>query len=471
MSREGRVTLDEFSLDGASKPAPATGVSRPICVVVLGTRPEAIKLIPVLRELRSRSLIRTIVVNTGQHRDMVRPVFDSAGIEIDFDLCCGEAGITLARLTQRIITGVDDVITDLRGGTERRTRPRLFSAGVGATPHDYPALMLVHGDTTTAFAAATVAMSNQLPVVHIEAGLRSGDRRQPFPEEFNRHLVAQIAALHFAPTSLSAQALVREGVDLRTIFVSGNTSVDAVLWATRNHLSYDNPSLSRVEQHQGPVIVGTAHRRENWGRGIQGIAEGLRMIAIERPDCLVVFSMHPNPMVRAQVLDVLAGLDNVLLVDHLDYLDFARLLDRADLAISDSGGIQEEAPSLGTPMLVTRAVSERTEGIDSGSLVLVGTDPNVIASTALELLTDNVLYEEMRRRANPFGDGNAAHRIAGALENLIFGTELPSQFSSGFDRVTTLRNAGFSLSEVRAGIGSVPQTQPQPVVSLRKQVK
>lgn len=426
-------------------------------MVVFGTRPEAIKMVPVVQALAKRPEFNTIVVNTGQHRDMVQPVLDVAGIEVDYDLECGGHGLTLAQITTRIIGALDGVLTELRGGPERRNQPRLFAAIGKENVGQYPALMLVHGDTTTAFAAATTGMSNRLPVVHVEAGLRSGNLHQPYPEEFNRQLIGRIAALNIAPTVLAKQSLVREGVDIRTIYVSGNTGVDAILWAVAQNIPYSNPDLAVVDVHRGPVVVATAHRRENWGAGIIGICRGLKAIAKARPDALIVVPMHLNPTVRTTIREQLGELDNVLLTEPLEYLDFARLLKRADIAISDSGGVQEEAPSLGTPVLVTRAVSERPEGVDAGMLALVGTDPLAISDLALKLLSDRVTYEQMVSANNPFGDGHAAERIAGALANLVYGMPVPDPFGPGFDRVTTLRNAGFDLAEVKASIGFIDQ--------------
>ncbi len=422
------------------------------CLIVVGTRPEAIKMVPVIRAIEQSQRINVILVNTGQHQDLVEPVLKAAGITADYTLGVGRPGISLAELTQEVIGGVDAVLTELRGGPERRTQPRLFS-GIGRSAGHYPSLILVHGDTTTALAAGMAGFSSRLPVVHVEAGLRSGNRRVPFPEEMNRQLLSRLAALHLAPTIDAAQTLVREGIDMRTIFVTGNTGVDAVLWAAELASPYSEPRLARVDSHDGPVIVATAHRRESWGRGIAGIARGLRTIAEQRPDSLTLLPLHPNPTVRDVLVAELSGLDNVLLTDPLDYLDFARMLRRADLAITDSGGIQEESPSLGTPVLVTREVSERGEGIAAGLIELVGTGSDDISSTALGILADHERYKAMTSAENPFGDGLAARRIARLLEHLVFGTPMPAAFGDTFDRVAALQNAGFDVSEVNATIG------------------
>ncbi|MCB0915688.1 MAG: UDP-N-acetylglucosamine 2-epimerase (non-hydrolyzing) [Actinobacteria bacterium] len=418
------------------------------CLFVLGTRPEAIKLVPLVQAME-RSRIVPLIVDTGQHPDMVPKILDLAGVAPDFQLNVASPGASIIRTSEKLMAGLEDVLDTLRGGPERRAAPRLFS-GVGSKAGRYPAMVVVQGDTVSAQIGAQVAAMNRLLVVHVEAGLRTGDRWNPFPEEINRLVIGQLASLHLPPTWMSAQALVREGFDVRQMLVTGNTGVDAILWAAGLDLPWPDPRLDRLDTHEGQVVAATMHRRENWGGGITRIAEGLATIAAARPDVLVVLPMHPNPKVRESIEPVLGGLDNVILVEPLEYPAFAKLLKRADLAISDSGGVQEEAPSLGTPVLVTRESSERMEGVTEGVLELVGTDPMRISSVALRLLDDPSELAAMTSRANPFGDGHASERIVSALEYLVFGGTPPVAFGSPFDRLRVLTEAGYSSAEVRA---------------------
>lgn len=415
------------------------------CLVVLGTRPDTIKLFPVIKALQ-KSHIRPIVVNTGQHRDMVDPVLEMAGLKEDYDLDVSHPGQTINTLTRNVINGFDDLLNTLRGGPERRANPRLFSAAGSTSP--YPAATLVHGDTTTGLAAALASAGAKVPVMHVEAGLRTGDMHSPFPEELNRQLIARIAAFHFAPTALNSQNLIREGIDSRRIFVSGNTGLDALMYAAQLDQPWDDTQLNRVDNHYGPIITVTAHRRENWGAGLRGIAEGVATVANTRRDALVIVSMHPNPLVREQLTPALSALPNVIMTEPLEYAQFARLLSLSTLVISDSGGVQEEAPTLGTPVLVTRETSERPEGVDSGTLKLVGTDAKKISHTALHLLEDKTDYDTMKNSLNPFGDGHAADRIVEAMENLIFDYPAPLPFGSGYDRRRILEAAGYAPTQV-----------------------
>lgn len=415
------------------------------CMVILGTRPEAVKLFPVIRALQG-SWVKPYVVNTGQHADMVRPVLDMAGVTIDANLELAREGQTINTMVRDIVGGVDGLLDRLRGGPERRASPRLF--GGAGTSSPYPAAVMVHGDTTTALAGALAAAGVKIPVLHVEAGLRTGDAHSPFPEELNRQLIARIAAFHFAPITANEMNLVREGLDERRIFVSGNTGLDALRFAAGLEVPWTDPRVARVDDHEGAVIVATAHRRENWGEGLQGIAAGLATIAERRPDALIVVPMHPNPRVREQLSPGLADRPNVILTDAMDYAEFAHLLQVATLAISDSGGVQEEAPAVGTPVLVTRSASERMEGVAAGTLKLVGTDPDLIAGTTLELLNDPAEYQAMVDAVNPFGDGHASERIVAAIEHMIFNTPSPQPFGPGFDRREVLAAAGYSRSEV-----------------------
>jgi UDP-N-acetylglucosamine 2-epimerase (non-hydrolysing) len=307
----------------------------------------------------------------------------------------------------------------------------------------HPALVMVHGDTSSAMAAALAAFHMRIPVMHVEAGLRTGGNNlMPFPEELNRQVISTIAAMHFAPTSENLGNLVRENVPVEQIFVTGNTGIDALHWSSQMKVNFANPDLQALVDSDRRIIVVTAHRRENWGDGLRGIAAGIKRLAERHPEVGFVLPVHPNPRVREVLIDGLQNLDNVLLTDPLGYATFSRLLGRAHLVITDSGGIQEEAPSLGKPVLVTRETTERTEGLAAGTLRLVGTNPQVIFDEANRLLENEAAYAEMAAAENPYGDGHAAQRIVAALEHLLLGTEPPTQFGTGYSRAAVAIAAG-----------------------------
>lgn len=413
-------------------------------VVVIGTRPEAIKMFPVIQALNRSDVIRPYVVLTGQHEDMVRPVLEMAGVQVDADLEVGPQIRGLNGLVPAVMRKFDDLLASLRlGRPERRTRPRMFNKA-GNEDDPYPAATLVHGDTSSALGTALASAGVRLPVIHVESGLRTGDRLSPFPEEMNRQILGRIATLHLAPTASNLQNLIQEGVDIRDILITGNTGLDALRFAAGLAAPWPDERLEVLDRIDGPVIAVTAHRRENWGAGIRGIAEGVAGIARARIDCVVVWPMHPNPAVRAELIPIASDIPNVLLVEPMEYAPFARLLARATLALTDSGGIQEEAQAVHTPVLVTRANSERPEGIDAGFLRLVGSDPIRIMSVALDLLSDSKALAAMQNARNPFGDGHAAERIRWGLEHLITGAPSPVPFSSGFSRRHILESAGYS---------------------------
>lgn len=418
------------------------------CLIVIGTRPEAIKLVPILLALRSSTLIEPFVVTTGQHRDLVDPVLALAGVTPDADLAIGQPGQTINDVCVATIKGIDQLLVDFRGGPERRSRPRMGTSA-NVTHRQFPGFVVVHGDTTSAFAAGLASIQARLPVIHLEAGLRTGNRNSPFPEELNRTLLSCIASLHLSPTSENRDSLVAEGIDPDTIFVTGNTGVDALRWASSLDLPWPDPRLEGLDDGREVVVV-TAHRRENWGVGLQGIAEGVRRVAVARPDVTFVLPMHPNPRVRDYLQPPLEVLPNVILTDALDYVTFARLLKIAKLAITDSGGIQEEGPSVGTPVLVTRDTTERAEGVIAGTLKMVGTNPDVIAAEALTLLNDSEAYARMQGAVNPFGDGFAAERIVRAFEHLIFNSPAPQQFGAAFNREAVLKDAGYAFESNEA---------------------
>ena len=359
---------------------------------VFGTRPEAIKMFPVVQALRTRSAIDARVCVTAQHREMLDQVLNIAQITPDIDLDVMTPNQTLDALLARLVTGLGEV----------------FDA-------DRPDRVLVHGDTLTTMAATLAAYFRRIPVGHVEAGLRSGNIYHPWPEEVNRKVAGAVADLHFAPTETAAAALRAENVPAERIHVTGNTVIDALL-ATKARID-ESPSLAAgldqlVERFAGKRIVAvTSHRRENFGDGMRAIAEAIAAIAA-RPDVAVIFPVHPNPQVRSAMEPLLAALSNVALIDPLDYPHFVRLLAEADLVLTDSGGVQEEAPSLGKPVLVMRETTERPEGISAGTAKLVGTDKDRIVTEIFSLLDDSEAYLAMARAHNPFGDGLAAQRIA-----------------------------------------------------------
>jgi UDP-N-acetylglucosamine 2-epimerase (non-hydrolysing) len=365
-------------------------------LVVFGTRPEAIKLFPVIHALRSDPLFDVKVCATAQHREMLDQVLDIAGIKPDYDLDLMRPNQSLTDITARIIGGVGSVID--------RSRPDR---------------VMVQGDTTTAMAAALSAFYRKLPVDHVEAGLRSGDIYSPWPEELNRKIVGSIASLHFAPTQRAADALIREGLARERIFITGNTVIDALL-DTKSRVekfAWIHNAISPYPEACGSrrVILVTSHRRENFDGGIQRIVAALQRLA-QRSDCFILFPVHPNPNVAAPVRSALGGLPNIRLVAPLEYLPFVRALSLCHLVLTDSGGIQEEAPALGKPVLVMRDTTERPEGVEAGTAILVGTDPDRIVEEAIRLLADQDHYEGMSRAHNPFGDGKASLRIRDILK-------------------------------------------------------
>ncbi|WP_067681871.1 non-hydrolyzing UDP-N-acetylglucosamine 2-epimerase [Tsuneonella dongtanensis] len=373
-----------------------SATTRPIKVLqVFGTRPEAIKLFPLVHALDGDSRFEGRVCVSGQHRGMLDQVLDIAGVVPHHDLDLMQPDQTLDGLTANLLTGIGKVLDAER-----------------------PDWVVVQGDTATAMAGALAAYYRKIPVAHVEAGLRSGDIHHPWPEEVNRKIVGSFAALHLAPTETAAAALRRENVDPTTIHVTGNTVIDALHWVIAR--IEREPTLASglaglEARFAGKRIIGmTTHRRENFGEGMEAIASAVRRLAA-RDDVAVIFPVHLNPNVRAVMNDRLAGLDNVALIDPLDYPHFARLLDICTLMLSDSGGVQEEAPALGKPVLVMRETTERPEGVEAGTAQLVGTDPDRIVAEATRLLDDPAAYEAMARAHNPFGDGRATGRIVELL--------------------------------------------------------
>ena len=364
-------------------------------LTVFGTRPEAIKLFPLVHALAADARFVSRVCVTGQHRGMLDQVLAIAGIVPDRDLDLMQPNQPLDALTAALLTGLGRVIDEER-----------------------PDWVVVQGDTATAMAGAIAAYYRKAPLAHVEAGLRSGDIHQPWPEEVNRRVIGAIAALHCAPTETAVAALRREGVDLGRVYLTGNTVIDALQWVTARIAA--QPALAsglaelEIRFATKRIIAVTSHRRENLGEGMQGIVEAVCRLAA-RPDVAVIFPLHRNPAVRGVMSAGLSGLDNVALLDPLDYAHFARLLDICHLVLTDSGGVQEEAPALGKPTLVMRETTERPEGVAAGSVRLVGTDSNRIVSEAARLLDDAAAYAAMAQAHNPFGDGRAAARIVELL--------------------------------------------------------
>lgn len=365
-------------------------------LVVFGTRPEAIKLFPVIYALRKGTGFEVRTCVTAQHRQMLDQVLDVVGIQPDYDLDLMKPDQNLTEMTAQIIGGVGKVIDACK-----------------------PDRIMVQGDTTTAMAAALSAFYRKIPVDHVEAGLRSGDLYSPWPEELNRKVISSIASLHFAPTQRAAEALTRENLPRERIFVTGNTVIDALL-DTKERIEkhgwvHDALDGSLVDAgNNRRVILVTSHRRENFDGGIHRIVSALKLLAA-RQDCLILFPVHPNPNVREPVRAALGKHPRIRLLPPLDYVPFVRVLSRCHFVLTDSGGVQEEAPALGKPVLVMRDTTERPEGLDAGTAMLVGTDPDRILREAVRLLDDASHYERMSRAHNPFGDGKASLRIRDIL--------------------------------------------------------
>jgi UDP-N-acetylglucosamine 2-epimerase (non-hydrolysing) len=412
--------------------------------IVVGTRPEAIKLVPIILALRESEHYEPIVVSTGQHNRMVDYIFELAGIKSDVVLWAGSRRANLNERVSSVMRRFEDFCVD-RFEMEPDAVPTVEDTLQGRRP----ATVLVHGDTSSAMAAALASFHLRIPVMHVEAGLRAGSGNlTPFPEELNRRVISTIAGLHFAPTFANLQNLARENVPVSQVFVTGNSGIDALQWASTMDVDFADPKLQEIYESDARVVVITAHRRENWGDGLRGIAAGVARLAAEHADVRFVLPVHPNPRVREVLVECLDGLDNVLLGEPLGYATFSRLLRRCHLVLTDSGGVQEEAPSLGKPVLVARETTERTEGLEAGTLRLVGTDPERIFNEGDRLLGDPIAYREMAEAENPYGDGHAAERIVAALEHLLLGGESPSPFGSGYTRSAVAQAAGFEPTDL-----------------------
>ena len=357
-------------------------------IASFGTRPEAIKMAPVVKELKSRENIDCIVCVTAQHREMLDQVLEVFDIVPDYDLNIMQHGQTLSDITCRVLQGLDEII--------KKEMPDIF---------------LVHGDTTTTAAGALAAYYNQVDIGHVEAGLRTWNKYAPYPEEMNRQITGVLADMHFAPTEQSKKNLLSEGKKEENIFVTGNTVIDAL--ATTVKSDYKNEIFDWVGNDK--LILLTAHRRENWGEPMRHIFKAVKHIADEFPYIKIVYPVHLNPIVRDIANEILGNHERIKLIDPLETMDFHNFIARSHIILTDSGGIQEEAPSLGKPVLVLRDTTERPEGIAAGTLKLVGTDEEVIYKETRKLLTDENEYEKMSKASNPYGDGKASIRIVDAI--------------------------------------------------------
>ena len=361
-------------------------------MVVFGTRPEAIKMCPLVNELKTRKNIETIVCVTGQHRQMLDQVLEAFCVTPDFDLSVMKEKQTLFDITTNILNRIKDILEEVK-----------------------PDVVLVHGDTSTTFVTALACFYLQIPVGHVEAGLRTYNIYSPYPEEFNRQAVSIVSKYNFAPTEMSKGNLLREGRDEKSIYVTGNTAIDALKTTVRE--DYSHPELEWAKDSR--LIMITAHRRENLGEPMHNMFRAIRRIIDENPDVKAIYPIHMNPVVRKAADEELGGCDRIHILEPLEVLDFHNFLARSYLILTDSGGIQEEAPSLGKPVLVMRDTTERPEGIAAGTLKLVGTTESVIYDNFKMLLDDKNEYEKMSKASNPYGDGFASKRIADVLEGKV----------------------------------------------------
>jgi UDP-N-acetylglucosamine 2-epimerase (non-hydrolysing) len=361
-------------------------------LTVFGTRPEAIKMAPLVRALKDDSQINCQVVVTAQHREMLDQVLNIFRIIPDYDLDIMQKGQTLFEITSRALLGLQHIFLK-----------------------EKPDLVLVHGDTNTTFVGSLAAYYYQIPVGHVEAGLRSGYKYSPFPEEMNRRLTGVLGDLHFAPTKTAVENLLREGHNLAQIYITGNTVIDALLHTVQEDYEFMTPVLREIDFATQRVILLTTHRRENLGEPLRQIYAALRALVQEFPDVVVVFPVHKNPVVRRMAQKELGHLPRVKLIEPLEYQSFINLMNKVHLVLTDSGGLQEEAPALGKPVLVLRENTERPEAVSAGTVKLVGTSQAKVYATTRELLTNKIAYNRMAQAVNPYGDGQASQRIVKAL--------------------------------------------------------
>ena len=356
---------------------------------IFGTRPEAIKMAPLVKELERRKEIESIVCVTAQHREMLDQVLNTFDIKPDYDLNIMKQGQSLADVTTRALVGLEEVIKEVK-----------------------PDVVLVHGDTTTTFAGALAAFYNQVAIGHVEAGLRTYDKYSPYPEEMNRQMVDRLSDMYFAPTEISKDNLLKEKIDESKIYITGNTAIDAM--STTVDENYTHPELDWINAGERMILL-TAHRRENLGEPMRHIFRAIKRVVDEFSDVKVIYPIHMNPRVREVANEVFGDADRVKLIEPLEVFDFHNFQNKSYIILTDSGGIQEEAPSLGKPVLVLRDTTERPEGIKAGTLKLVGTDEDVIYEETKKLLLDKKEYEKMSKASNPYGDGHASERIVDAI--------------------------------------------------------
>ena len=359
---------------------------------IFGTRPEAVKMAPLVLELQKNINIQSIVCVTAQHREMLDQVLELFELHPDYDLDIMKERQTLTGITTRVLEGLEKVLEEVK-----------------------PDIVLVHGDTTTSFVAALAAFYKQIKVGHVEAGLRTYNRYEPFPEEMNRKLTGSLANLHFSPTPLAKENLLKEFVDEKSIYITGNTVIDALKTTLEEDYTFTVEELNQIDYAHKRVITMTAHRRENLGEPLRNICEAVKAIATEYEDVEIVYAVHKNPAVREVAYEILGDVPSVHLVEPLDIKDMHNLMRRSYLVLTDSGGLQEEVPSLGKPVLVLRNVTERPEGVEAGTLKLAGIERETIYSLTKELLEDKTLYHQMAQAKNPFGDGEASKRIVEAI--------------------------------------------------------
>lgn len=355
---------------------------------VFGTRPEAIKMAPLVKELEKRNEIKSIVCVTAQHREMLDQVLEVFKIKPDYDLNIMKKGQTLSEITSRVLLGLEEIIKK-----------------------EKPNIILVHGDTTTTFASALAAFYNQVDIGHVEAGLRTWNKYSPFPEEMNRQIVDRMTDMYFAPTEVSKKNLLNEGIEESKIYITGNTAIDAMKYTVQDN--YKNEIYDWLGDSK--FILLTAHRRENLGEPMRNIFKAVKRIVLDNDDVKVIYPIHMNPVVREIAKEILDGIDRIKLIEPLEVFDFHNFINRSYLILTDSGGIQEEAPSLGKPVLVLRDTTERPEGIKAGTLKLVGTDEETIYQETMKLLSDKKEYEKMSKASNPYGDGSASIYITNAI--------------------------------------------------------
>jgi UDP-N-acetylglucosamine 2-epimerase (non-hydrolysing) len=370
------------------------GTQRNIKVmVVAGTRPEAIKVAPVINKLLScPDNFKTVIVATAQHRELLDQAFSLFHIKPDIDLNLMNHGQGLPELTGSVLKSMSKTLSEVN-----------------------PDIMLVQGDTTTVFAGTLAAFYQKIPVAHIEAGLRSYNNYSPFPEEINRRLTSVMAEIHLAPTLSAKQALLNEGIDPGKIVVTGNTVVDSLLHISQLPFTFNDHSLRDLDFEKHRLILVTSHRRESWGQDLQNICEAMKELARRHPDIIVVYPVHPNPVVKNTAEQILSGISRIFLIDPLDYMTFVNLMKKSYLILTDSGGLQEEAPTLKKPLLLLRNVTERPEAFNAGLAKIIGMDKEKIIHEAENLLNNPVLYKQMTCSSNPYGDGNAADRIINTL--------------------------------------------------------